>query len=180
MNILLLGPGTSTKRFGEKPFGSDPSDKLTVIDLDDASLAFWVGADVFKWDLEITPYPLPADTFDEIHAYEVFHLLSPDAESFFSLWKELWRVLKPGGRVIGTTPWFQSKWLWSDPGTKRVYTEELLAYLNQVRRFPAMTNYSRLYPAPHSFKTVLAEQYGDKSEGLSGHGFRFVLEKECK
>ena len=63
------------------------------------------GADITH-DLEELPWPVAADSFDEVHAYEVLeHLGSQgDAKSFFAHFGEIYRVLKPGGLLLATVP----------------------------------------------------------------------------
>ena len=73
------------------------------------------------------------NTFDEIHAYEVFeHLGSQgDAEAFFAHFYEVWRLLKPGGYFYATVPSRYSPWLWGDPSHRRAILPESLVFLDQ-------------------------------------------------
>jgi len=75
--------------------------------------------------------PVPDETFDEIHAYEVMEHYGKqgDWEGFFQGMKELWRILKPGGMLIGTVPKYTSEWAWGDPGHTRVITKGTLSFL---------------------------------------------------
>jgi SAM-dependent methyltransferase len=85
------------------------------------------------WDLEKTPWPFKDDTFDEVHAYEVLEHLGRqgDFRSFFAHFEEIWRVLKPGGYLCGTSPSIRSPWLWGDPGHTRAITRESFTFLSQ-------------------------------------------------
>lgn len=150
------------------------------------------------WDLERLPWPVPKAEFDQVHAYEVLeHLSGPfdevhayevlcnlggvgDWKFFFALWRQIWEVLKPGGLVCATTPWWESVWAWQDPGHKRVYSPYLLTYLNQAEYIKqightAMTDYRSVWPPPYSFRLVLAQMSGDDPKTA---GFQFVLKKE--
>jgi hypothetical protein len=140
-------------------------------------------------DLEVLPWPLPLDCFDEIHAYEVLEHLGQlgDYKFFFALWRQLWHLLKPKGIVAASTPWWQSVWAWQDPGHRRVYSPELLVYLNQdeyVKQVgrTSITDYRAEWPAPYDFKCRYFEMTGDK-EGVKCDnpltaGFSFVVQKE--
>lgn len=84
-------------------------------------------------DLEVLPYPFQADTFDEIHAYEVLEHLGRqgDWRSFFAQFSELYRILKPGGFLAATCPSYKSTWAWGDPSHTRVITQGTLVFLDQ-------------------------------------------------
>lgn len=103
-------------------------------------------------DLETLPYPWPDGTFDEVHAYEVLEHLGRqgDFRSFFAQFQELWRILKPGGYLCGTSPAAGSPWLWGDPGHTRAIQPESFVYLSQEQYskqigVTAMTDYRFCY-----------------------------------
>lgn len=85
------------------------------------------------WDLTQRPLPFEDETFDEIHAYEVVEHLGRqgDYREWFAEWEEWWRLLKPGGYFIGTSPHRTSDWCWGDPGHTRAMGLEVLTYLCQ-------------------------------------------------
>lgn len=134
------------------------------------------------WDLEHFPWPAHSEYFDEVHAYEVLEHLGAmgDYEFFFSLWKEIWRVLKPKGLLCASTPWWESVWAWQDPGHRRVYSPALLSYLSQEAYTDqigrtAMTDYRRVFPPPYNFIPRYAAMSGTDPKNA---GFNFVLQKE--
>lgn len=126
---LLIGCGNSRHK---KIYTEDDSpswSNLTTIDIDPNC-----GADVIH-DLNVTPWPFEDDTFDEIHAYEVLEHLGKQGDyvSFFAQFSEIYRILKPGGLLIGTTPAFRSRWVWGDPGHTRYFGPESLVFLDQTQ-----------------------------------------------
>lgn len=78
-------------------------------------------------------YPFEDNTFDRIDAYEILEHLGQqgDIKSFFLLFYELWRILKPGGVICATTPSWRSIWAWGDPGHRRIISSATLVFLDQ-------------------------------------------------
>lgn len=106
------------------------------------------------WDLTDTALPFDDNTFDEIHAYEVLEHTGQqgDWRFFFAQWSDFWRVLKPGGVFIGTSPAHRAVWAWGDPGHTRIVQMEQFVFLHQpsytgqVGTTP-MTDYRFVYQA---------------------------------
>lgn len=105
-------------------------------------------------DLEVYPWPFEDDSFDEIHAYEVFEHLGHqgDYKSFFQLFTELARITKNEGVLIFTCPKLDSIWLWGDPGHRRYIGPETITYLAQSAYVlqvgsTQMTDYRDIYKA---------------------------------
>jgi SAM-dependent methyltransferase len=99
-------------------------------------------------NLETSDWPWEADTFDEVHAYEVLEHLGRqgDVERFFYTFEDIYRVLKPGGYLAATVPSRFSPYLWGDPGHTRAILPESLHFLRQ-------TNYGQCdgaHPTPMS------------------------------
>jgi SAM-dependent methyltransferase len=127
MTELLIGCGN--RRHRKLGFGDQGWSDLVTIDHDPNC-----GADIVH-DLDETPWPIEADRFDEVHAYCVLEHLGRqgDYRSFFDVFAEIYRVLKPGGHVFGICPSRSSPWLWGDPSHTRVIQPESLVFLDQAQ-----------------------------------------------
>lgn len=163
---LMIGCGHSRAKkitFAEIP---QAFENLTTLDI-----APDVGADVVH-DLRVLPLPFADSVFDEIHAIEVLEHCGAqgDWRLFFEQFNEFWRILKPGGYFIASTPMWDSHWAWSDPGHSRIISKHTLAflcqqeYVNQVGK-THMTDYRHVYHA--DFEVMAVEE--------SAHSWAFVL-----
>jgi SAM-dependent methyltransferase len=85
------------------------------------------------WNLENIPFPFDDNEFSEIHAYEVLEHTGQQGDYvfFFAQFSEFWRILKPGGCLIGTCPSKTSPWAWGDPSHKRIVQPENFVFLDQ-------------------------------------------------
>lgn len=124
---LLLGCGASRYKSLVRPGGDVEWHNLVTLDINPAH-----EPDVLH-DLESLPYPFEADTFSEIHAYEVLEHTGRqgDWQFFFQQFSELWRILKPGGWLIGSVPAWDSEFAFGDPSHSRVLPSPVFAYLCQ-------------------------------------------------
>lgn len=123
---LLLGCGNSRDKRIVPGWRPVQWDRLVTLDIDPNC-----GADVLA-DIN-DGLPFAADTFDEIHAYDVLeHLGSQgDYRAFFRHFGEIYRVLKPLGILVASTPRWDSVWAWGDPGHCRVIAPQTLQFLDQ-------------------------------------------------
>lgn len=139
MKVMLLGSGSSRERrlsvedgvlkfHGGKPFDGD----LTSVD--------YVGSHnpTFVWDLNAYPWGFGSrrteSCYDEVHAYEVLEHLGRlgDFVQFFACFREIWRMLKPGGHLLATVPHWASMWALGDPSHTRVISRGSLVFLDQM------------------------------------------------
>jgi len=81
-------------------------------------------------DLNIFPYPIEDNSFDEIIAKHIIEHLD-HLQKFF---KKLYRVYKPGGTIFIETPHFSSYVAYSEPQHRLFYSYFLLS--NLVRPIP--------------------------------------------
>lgn len=77
---------------------------------------------------------LPSDAYDEVHAYEILEHLGRQGDymAFFACFREIYRILKPGGHLAATVPHWRSMWAWGDPSHTRVINHGTLAFLDQM------------------------------------------------
>jgi SAM-dependent methyltransferase len=126
MSELLIGCGN--KRVKRFTMGDSLEwDALTTMDHDPNC-----GADILH-DLDVTPWPVADNAFDEVHAYEVLEHLGTqgDYKAFFRHFYEIWRVLRPGGHLIATVPSWRSVWAWGDPSHTRQISPASIVFLSQ-------------------------------------------------
>lgn len=104
-------------------------------------------------DLERLPLPFRDDSFNEIHAYEVLEHTGQqgDWRFFFAQFAEFWRILRPDGVLVGTSPG-GGPWLWGDPGHTRVISPQCFVFLDQTQYqrevgVSPMTDYRSVYQA---------------------------------
>jgi len=164
---LLIGCGSDKgKRLKANPTDADTWSSLTTLDYNEDHKPDVV------WDLT-SPSGLPfeANTFDEIHAYEVLEHTGAQGDYKFFFWQfsDFWRVLKPNGYLLATCPSRHSVWALGDPSHTRVMQKEQLVFLEQWRYVAvgktSMSDFRSIYKA--DFEIIAANEDEDT--------FRFIL-----
>jgi SAM-dependent methyltransferase len=78
-------------------------------------------------DLQVMPYPLPDDSADQIVLNHVIeHFADP-----LPLLQEIWRIARPGARVLIRTPHYSGRYAWKDPTHRRAFTSESFHYFGE-------------------------------------------------
>lgn len=160
MKALLIGAGNS-RTLHLAPLGTEGVVReITTLDVDPLCKP-----DVWH-DLNYGPMPFSDDCFDEIHAYEVLEHIGKqgDWRSFFREFEDYWRVLKPGGILVGSCPKLGSRWAWGDPGHTRVLQRETFVFLSQPEYTEqvgktSLTDYRSIYSA--DFDLVHSDESGE-------------------
>ena len=159
MSELLLGCGSNWS----KKVSSDGDwswKNLTTVDINPNHKP-----DII-WNIECIPLPFEDNSFDEIHAYEVWEHTGQqgDYRFFFDQFSDYWRILKPGGYICGSCPLPNNVWSYGDPGHKRQISRETFHFLNQENYTneigkTTMSDYRFCYKA--DFKMVASADFGN-------------------
>jgi SAM-dependent methyltransferase len=156
---LLLGAGNRCTK--EITFEGVPKDFLNVTRLD---LDPDCKPDVLH-DLNVLPLPFDDNSFDEIHAVDILEHTGQqgDWRFFFAQFSEFWRILKPGGFMVGACPMWDSPWLWGDPGHSRLISKHSFIFLDQesykeIGTTP-MTDYRHVYKANFHALSIMETEH---------------------
>jgi len=92
------------------------------------------GIDVL-WDLNKTPLPFKDEEFNEILAYNILEHVN-----YVPLMDELYRILKPGGKIKVSVPHFTSMESYSDPTHINFFSYLTMSYFVKggIRSYPFM------------------------------------------
>lgn len=75
-------------------------------------------------DLDVLPWPFEDNTFDVIFAHSVFEHLDDQV----AIMSEMWRILKPKGRMVITVPHFRCTDAFTDSTHKHFFTTRSMDY----------------------------------------------------
>lgn len=126
---LDLGCGTSPRN----PYGRD---ELYGIDIR-AGLCVEGVVEIAAANLSLAPIPFPDSHFDSVSAYDFFehvprvsldHATGTSRLPFVELMNEIWRVLKPGGKLYAVTPAYPHRLAFSDPTHVNYIDDRTLNY----------------------------------------------------
>ena len=79
------------------------------------------------WDLENFPWPIPDNSVDEA----VCNHYIEHTKDLIKFMNEVYRILKPGGRVHFRAPYYNSMRAWQDPTHTRAISEATFLYYNK-------------------------------------------------
>ena len=78
-------------------------------------------------DLNEFPYPFEENHFEEIYADNILEHL----DDLVKVMEELYRILKPGGKLIAIVPYFSSAGAFQDPTHKRFFGLRTMNYFSK-------------------------------------------------
>lgn len=113
------------------------------------------GVDIV-WDIEDTPWPLPAGSVKTAVATHVLEHINPHKGVFIEVMNEIWRVLKPGGQFAFVVPYAGSYGYYQDPTHCNPINETTLAYFDPEHE-AGMYDYYK----PKPWKIELCKNYSD-------------------
>jgi len=89
--------------------------------------AAWLPGVDLVHDLSVRPYPIPDDCADQVVLHHVLeHFADP-----LPIMEEVWRMSRPGGRVLIRTPHYSGPYAWNDPTHRRAFTSQSFHYFGE-------------------------------------------------
>jgi SAM-dependent methyltransferase len=113
LEILDLGPG-------ERPFAAEGN--ITTMDFNSNFRP------TIKHDLNKFPWPLPKDKFDIVHASHVIEHIKDTVRAM----EEIYKVAKPGAKIIIRVPHFSSRGAWINPTHYRGFAVDQFQYFSKA------------------------------------------------
>jgi SAM-dependent methyltransferase len=107
----------------------------------------WIGVDYVKakgvdivHNLNKYPWPFKDASVDEVFASHYLEHIPhdipkhPDRDGLFLFMDEVYRILKPGGKAVFITPWWNNVRCWQDPTHRRAISDATFLYFNKKWR----------------------------------------------
>ena len=128
------------------------------------------GVDIVH-DLEQVPYPLPNECCVTILASHIMEHLDP--RRFIDIMDELWRLMKPHGQLLISTPYAGTPGFWQDPTHIHGYNEATWTYFD-----PSQPLYQVYRPKPWKVERNAWHASGNMEVILAKDGAVQNLRKE--
>jgi predicted SAM-dependent methyltransferase len=109
-------------------------------------------------DIEKTPWDLPSDSFDVVLMKHVLEHVGADFPTFKAVMQELYRILKPGGKLEIHVPHVRHDSYWADPTHVRAFLPLTFTMMSKAKNREWMekrANYTMLaYALDVDFEVV--------------------------
>lgn len=129
--------------------GSKPRNPFNAAEMYGVDIVDGLGPNIRRADLAIEPIPFEDDSFEFVTAYDFIEhiprvVYAPHRRnSFVEFMNEVYRVLKPGGYFLSSTPVYPHPFAFMDPTHVNVITDKtFLAYFDNVNRWAAMYGFN--------------------------------------
>lgn len=130
------------------------------------------------WDLEVYPWPFPDDCANLLVASHIVEHINPHKGNFIKWMNEAWRILKPGGQMMISTPYGGSMGYIQDPTHVNPCNEVTWYYFDPLQKI-GDDFYHYYEPAPWKIENIawiaeanmevlLVKMLDDKSYHASG------------
>lgn len=99
-------------------------------------------------DLESYPWPFPTDSINLLIASHLVEKINPHKMGFVKFMDEAWRVLKPGGQFMISTPYPGSYQFYQDPTNINPCNEATFCYFDPLEQMSKGELYKVYRPKP--------------------------------
>ena len=112
-------------------------------------------------DLEVFPWPIESESAEDIIcSHYVEH--TSDLIKFMD---EVYRILKPGGKIKIIAPYYSSMRCWQDPTHKRAISEASFLYFNKVwRETNKLDHYNIQSDFEFTYGYDMAQEWANRSD----------------
>jgi len=128
--------------------GEEPEKGFINIDIRDVE-----GVDVVH-DLEKYPWPFPDNSADLVLASHIVEHIEPHKFGFIKFMDEIWRITKPGGQLMISTPYAGSFAFYQDPTHVNPCNEATWSYFDPLDNLSKGELYKVYRPKPWKIVTV--------------------------
>lgn len=105
-------------------------------------------------ELEEYPWDIPSDSVDLLIASHIIEHINPHKYGFINFMNEAWRVLKPNGQFMVSTPYAGSAGFYQDPLNINPCNEATWYYFDPMQVVNGQSLYSHYEPAPWKVENV--------------------------
>jgi predicted SAM-dependent methyltransferase len=112
-------------------------------------------------DLEVYPWPIESNSAEDI----VCNHYVEHTTDFMKFMDEVYRILKPGGKVKFVAPYYNSVRCWQDPTHKRAISEASFLYCNkQWREANKLSHYPITCDFDYTYGYDISTTWANRSE----------------